>query len=143
MTPAPPADGVVFQIEGIAEVRKQFRAMKDSAQPGIIRSGLRASVKPIVTDAKERAPVDTGRLRKAIKVSVDRSRDRKSMVAKIGFDKKAWYGVFVEMGTAKMAAQPFLRPAMASKKGEVAKAFFAGVLKRIEKILAKQRAAAA
>ena len=38
-------------------------------------------------------------------------------------DKDAWYWWFVENGTSKMAAQPYLRPAFEAKKSEAVRVF--------------------
>ena len=54
--------------------------------------------------AKEICPVDTGRLRNSIAHAQEGSNTEV-----IGSNVE--YGVFVELGTHKMAAKPFLRPA--------------------------------
>ena len=54
--------------------------------------------------AKKKCPVDTGRLRN----SITHQSDGKESVY-IGTDVE--YGPYVELGTHKQAAQPFLRPA--------------------------------
>jgi HK97 gp10 family phage protein len=54
-------------------------------------------------------PVDTGRLRSSIQAS--RGRDTTGVFADIGTNVE--YAVFVEFGTRYMAAQPYLRPALA------------------------------
>lgn len=57
------------------------------------------------------APVDTGRLRSSITHEVD----GKESVS-IGSDVE--YAIYQEMGTSKMAAQPFLKPAVEGHMGE-------------------------
>lgn len=44
----------------------------------------------------------------------------------------AFYGDFVELGTVKMAAQPFIRPAFDSKKGEAVDKMVAVLKDRVE-----------
>lgn len=61
--------------------------------------------------AKDLCPVDTGNLRNSITHTVD----EKNGAAYIGTNVE--YGPYVELGTAKQAAQPFLKPA-ASDYGE-------------------------
>lgn len=53
--------------------------------------------------AKEKCPVDTGRLRSSI------SHTRDDSVAYIGTNVE--YAAYVELGTQKTKAQPYLRPA--------------------------------
>lgn len=55
--------------------------------------------------AKDLCPVDTGNLRNSITHTSD------GKAAYIGTNVE--YGKYVELGTVKMAAQPFLRPAAA------------------------------
>ena len=55
--------------------------------------------------AKRLAPVDTGRLRASI--HTEPMRPANKIITGDGVE----YGVFVEYGTMKMKAQPFLRPA--------------------------------
>jgi len=124
-------------LEGQAELRDKFSKLRAIDQPKVIRSAVRAAVRPIVKDARNRAPVRTGALRKSINVKVDRTRDRTGFVATVGFGKDQFYGIFSEVGTPTQPARPFLRPAMEAKKGEVINSFFAGMLKRINKIAAK------
>lgn len=54
-------------------------------------------------DAKVLAPVDTGNLVNSISTSID------GTTAEIG--PTAEYGVYVELGTSRMAGQPYMAPA--------------------------------
>lgn len=64
----------------------------------------------IASDARARAPVQTGFLRSSIHVESVRVGKEAQIV--VGAD----YGRFVEYGTYKMAAQPFLNPALEADK---------------------------
>ena len=59
--------------------------------------------------AKDLCPVDTGNLRNSITHTSD------GKAAYIGTN--VTYGKYVELGTVKMAAQPYLRPAAADHAG--------------------------
>lgn len=61
----------------------------------------------VVRVAKQKAPVDTGRLRDSIYGRVKKNGN--DVVILIGSD--VHYAVYVEMGTSKMRAQPYIRPA--------------------------------
>lgn len=126
-----------MKLEGMEELRKQFSRLKDTAQPGVIRSGLRAATRPVIKEARARVPVKSGKLKKSIRASVDRTKDRKGFVAKIGFSQEAWYGQWVELGSSRQPARPFLRPALEAAHDDVVRSFFGGILKRIAKITAK------
>lgn len=58
--------------------------------------------------AKQLCPVDTGRLRSSI--TNELGQDGDGLVATIGTNVE--YAPHVELGTSKMAAQPFLLPAL-------------------------------
>lgn len=60
--------------------------------------------------AKRMAPVDTGRLRNSITHTVNED------VAVIGTNVE--YAAYVEMGTSKTKAQPYLRPAVQNHQDE-------------------------
>lgn len=59
--------------------------------------------------ARAIVPVDTGRLRSSIQAS--KGSDGDGVYADIGTN--VYYAAFVEFGTIHMAAQPYLRPALA------------------------------
>lgn len=59
----------------------------------------------VEAQAKAKAPVDTGTLRNSIQA---RRTGPAAWVVSVGAD----YGVYVEWGTSRAAAQPFLRPAI-------------------------------
>jgi len=72
-----------------------------------INNVLRKKGLRIVRSAKQKAPVDTGRLRSSITLE-EETVDRFIKV-KVGTNVE--YAPFVEFGTENQPAQPFLRPA--------------------------------
>ncbi len=91
---------------------------------------LRKTAMDIEGDAKAAAPVDTGNLRNSISTSVEGDGRSGAMSAEIG--PTAEYGVYVEYGTSRMGAQPYLGPAfdrrVAGYTGALASAAAAQVL---------------
>lgn len=65
----------------------------------------------IETDAKQFAPVDTGRLRSSIHAEI--APNGLSATVEVSVN----YAVFVEMGTRRQRAQPFLFPAYEKNRG--------------------------
>lgn len=61
-------------------------------------------------DAAHLCPVDTGRLR----ASITRSTENGGLTGKIGTNVE--YAPYIEFGTSRSAAQPFLRPAIDDNK---------------------------
>jgi HK97 gp10 family phage protein len=94
--------------QSYARVQKQFEALKTLAGKNVTLQLAEAIAKA----AKENAPVDTGKLRDSIEVKSD---------GEVRIEVGVEYGVAVEYGTYKMAAQPYLRPAIDSAKVEDAK----------------------
>lgn len=62
----------------------------------------------IEADAKRRTPVDTGRLRASITRAIEH--DAQGLVGIVGTNVE--YAPYVELGTRRMRARPFLRPAL-------------------------------
>lgn len=94
------------------ELRKLSASITKAAATTGIRAQMvvRKTARDITADAKQLAPVDTGNLKGSIGHSdlrgVGRSGD---LVVEIG--PTAHYGLFLEIGTSKMAPQPFMGPA--------------------------------
>ena len=66
--------------------------------------------------ASELSPVDTGNLKGSLNYAVD-MQDEDGPAAHIGTNTE--YAPYVEMGTSKMAAQPYLRPALDGTRDEL------------------------
>lgn len=69
---------------------------------------LAAIGKVIADEAKEIVPVDTGALRDSITYDVENDSVR------VGSPLE--YSIYVELGTSKMAPQPYIRPAFENNK---------------------------
>lgn len=148
-----------IKIEGLAELAKRLRELPSELSGkngGPLRKAIgRASV-VIRDEARRRAPVDTGNLRDNIIavrkrkspqgnegyfIEVRRKRrkyantraNRRKQRAGMTYESmgEAYYGMFIELGTAKMPAQPFLRPAFESKKVEAVEVFRAEFAKAV------------
>ncbi len=87
--------------------------LDEGALQALYRSGevgaeLQRRANSVEAAAKGFCPVDTGRLRSSITTAL--GEDGEGLYADIGTDVS--YGIFVEFGTRRAAAQPFLRPAL-------------------------------
>lgn len=156
-----------IKVEGMAELAKALKALPAEIagkNGGPLRKAIGRAAVVIRDDARRRAPVDTGNLRDNIiavrkrkspqgtegyfvevrrkrrKYANTRANRRKGRVGKtyesLG---EAYYGMFVELGTAKMPAQPFLRPAFESKKVEAVETFRVELAKGIDQAARKLR----
>jgi HK97 gp10 family phage protein len=150
------------EIKGLKETADRLRALPPrlgSNKGGPLRYALMQGAKVILEEAKRLVPVDTAHLQehlvtkrhpnpKAVGVTerydigmkggtkryAGNVRNRRSGRAgqKYRTAGKAFYGRFVELGTAKMKAQPFLRPAIETKGGAAVEAFRVNFLKAVE-----------
>jgi len=66
-------------------------------------------------DAKRMCPVDTGRLRASLSHEMEKKGDE--VIGRVGTNIE--YGVYVEYGTERMSAKPYLRPALENNKGKI------------------------
>lgn len=80
-----------------------------------ISKALEASALVVEGAAKNLTPVDTGNLRNSITHEMEKAE------ARVGTNVE--YAPFVELGTVKMAAQPYLNPALEANKGNIKKIF--------------------
>lgn len=107
---------VEFRIEGLADLERQFDRLIDTSKRKVMQKALNAGIAPIKKEIKANAPVKTGLLKKSV-----RSKQMKQTqypAVGIFIAGKAYYWRFVEEGTSKMAAAPFIRPAADSKHEE-------------------------
>lgn len=99
-----------------AKLQKMERATESNLQ-----SALMKAAQPIRDEAEVLCPVSEGpggHLAKGIKIRPAKSDNPNGAAVRIGVKEGLWYGVFPEYGTSKMAAQPFMRPALDTKKDE-------------------------
>jgi HK97 gp10 family phage protein len=134
---------ITVQITGLKELQNALNQLPKEIQGRPLRSAVSAAAKVIVDDVKARVPVgETGNL----KTAVYRYRSRRNSAigretffvgirqgkaqfkdtaynrrrGRVGKSYKtageAYYWRFLEFGTAKMQAKPFLRPAFEANK---------------------------
>lgn len=119
------ADGITVKLEGVEDLIRKVRSYqvikKEAVRIALVRGALKVELA-----AKEMCPVDTGRLRGSI--TTDKRYIQKYLV-KVGTNVD--YGIYVEFGTKKMDARPYLFPAFFMFEGEI--------IKDIKKILDKNR----
>ena len=96
-----------FSVEGLENVQ----AMIDDKINNLtekLSEGIAESCKVVEADARGLCPVDTGELQKSITSEVS------GTTGTVGTNKE--YAMYVEFGTYKMEAQPYLVPALKSNE---------------------------
>jgi HK97 gp10 family phage protein len=109
------------RITGLKELTAKLRSIK-GIRPQVVRPGADVAVHY----AKKNAPVDTGYLRDS-----GFSRDA-DYGADIVFG--APYSAYVEMGTSRAPAQPYVRPAIDEHEGEIVDAIAEEAWREIERL---------
>lgn len=156
-----------IEVKGLKELSIALRALPRelaSKGGGPLRSAIFQAAKVIRDEAIRRAPERTGNLKRNIvaarmrktkqgtqgyfvevrrkkrKYAATKANVRTGKAGKSYDVREAYYGMMVELGTEKMPAQPFLRPAFESKKLEAVAKFreaFAAAIQRAAKKVAK------
>lgn len=129
-----------------ARLFRQLRQLARNAQGRALRAAVRAGIQPALARARALIPVgvdahaleNTGRevqpgfARKNIRAIVKVSRDKTRAEAIMGVRLAARYAVdFVELGTSKTPANPWLRPAYNQSRQEMQDAMAASLRKTI------------
>ena len=120
------------QVKGMPELKMAIRALQAECKSAL-KEAILAGAQPIHDEAELIAPrsdnpTEVGHLADHIEIEVAKSTPSTCLV-RIGPDEDHWYGRFSETGTVKMAARPYLRPALDTKQKEAIREF-AAVMKR-------------
>ena len=121
-------------IEGADEVIKMLKELGEAAS-GILERAAEAGGRVALDAAKAKCPVDTGALKRSL--HIEKSKTKKPEIkqeVKISPGKNQYYGTFVELGTKRQAAKPYLRPAIDENQEQISKAVNQEVLRAIGRI---------
>ena len=123
---------MAVRIEGLDELEKQFDRLIDTSKKKVMQKALNAAAAPIKKEAKAKAPKKTGLLKKSIRSKQMKYTEKPSVGIYVA--GKAYYWWFIENGTSKMAAAPFLRPAVDAKYEEGVNKFKEKLKVEIDKV---------
>lgn len=129
-----------FNSQDLLKTLSQF---PKNIQNNVMAGAIRAGANVIRDEARLRAPKKTKELAKSI-VSIKRRAEVRNQVkfsvtpAK-GKNKAGWRAHFIEFGTSKMSAKPFLRPAFEVSENKSLDAAKDYIAKRIPQEVAKAR----
>lgn len=147
---------ITTRVEGLAELRKALLELPRELHKGALRSAVSASAKVVQDQAVVNAREDSGTLRRAIYRT--RSKEASSSVQEafivgvrqgkkfqskrlrsggLTANRDAFYWRFLEFGTVKMAAKPFLRPAFDETRQKAVEAMRVRLAAAIQRIALK------
>jgi len=128
-----------FKINGLKELNIELKKLPDDFRNKSLNGATSAAARVPKNYAQSIVAVDTGTLKKAIRVKKMKSPSKYLSRYQVNINPKAKvvlgdsskkkginakrYGNMVENGTVKMGARPFLRPAYAFKKEEAVEVF--------------------
>lgn len=139
-------------LQGAAELERKLLALRnDVPAERVMRPIVRAGIKPAFDKAAATIPVGTeahrtykGRLvapgfsKRSLRIVTRVSEDKTRISAALGVRKEAFYAVlFTELGTSKMPARPWLRPAMRSTIRQQEDALVVKLRKEVDKATKK------
>lgn len=128
-----------IEINGLKEIIDKLNSLPEKLENKVIRAAIRQGANVIKDKVKSYVPVDTGDLKKSIKVTGTRYQKGKiAFVVRPTPNKKkkvsVYYAKFVENGTSKMAAKPFLRPAFDEAGDDVLNKTIEVIKSKIEEV---------
>lgn len=158
-------DDITIEIQGLDELAKKLDELPYKTAAKIMRPALQASGEVFRQAAAALAPVSPqaahrnavpGELRNSIIAKVRLGTDLDSNSVRIGpaHEKAKYtgkerthspgvYGMFVEYGTKKMSAHPFMRPAFEAAKERAVEAFVQVVRDLLELVVSEDEGKAA
>lgn len=138
-------------LQGVGELTLKLKKLGGLEDGKIIAKVVRRAIRP--AEARARALIPVGKVshrtykgkmvqpgfaKKSVRSIVFLSKDKKTASAILGVRKEAFYAVnFVEIGTAKMAAQPWLRPAFRQTRAQQEAELRAGLKQFVESVAPK------
>ncbi len=123
-----------IKVHGAETLHAAFMRLEAEA-PGMMRKALAKAAEPICDEARALAPRSDrpgGHLADGIKIRVMPRTAVGHERVRIGVKPGLWYGVFPEFGTAKTAAQPFMRPALDTQKDAALRVLADEISKRMK-----------
>lgn len=144
-----------LDFKDLEALANDLQALSKAENRKVLTAATRAGANVIRDEARRKAPVKTGKLKRNIVTMGRRSIKPNEAVSGVHIrgrnpktgnsdnamkatdPKNSFYWRFIEMGTSKMAAQPFIRPAFESKMSEMERAIENKLAEAIDKVLSQ------
>jgi len=138
---------IQYDLIGDKRILRMFEKLAARAQKKVYRQAARKAAKPILQTAKAKVPVDSGKLKKSLKIkAIKRSRTQVGVVVvtgtrqQLGIDssEKGYYPAHLELGHKdrsgkQIPARPFLRNSLKSHRGRSNRIFRNEMIAGIER----------
>lgn len=142
----------IFRIEGLADLEAKLSELMalgraDKVAKQTLVKAAKTAMEPVLQEVQTTAPADSGMLRASAKLTarIPNETDRRStmidqtdVAVAVVSVKKSAVSLAQELGTKKLAPQPFLRPALAKHKDRVVTLFKEDLADYINEVAARQ-----
>ena len=139
---------ITTTVHGLKELEAALKDLGSEVagkNGGLVRTALMGAALPVLRTAQSMVPRDTGALHDAITRSRQKNVDPELHANEAidvglfsrGKGKRVFHGEFVEFGTSRMPARPFLRPALESNINESVGLFRKKLAMGIERVAKK------
>lgn len=121
-------------VTGLDELAASLAALQRALSPALLQADALAAVQPMLADAQATIPSRTGKtkhLLHAVARASSHGATATVEVANSGPGRPGHDAIFLEYGTANMAAQPFLRPAFYRRETEALRIVTQRLVQRI------------
>ncbi|MEL7893512.1 HK97-gp10 family putative phage morphogenesis protein [Vreelandella neptunia] len=140
--------GFEWQVQGddLDAMRRELSVLEDNIKERAVRAGLVAVASPVKRTAKQLAPTESGAMAKAVGHLNINKRQRGRLGFKpgevgilVGTNRRingvfqGRKGMWQEHGTERMAANPFLLPALEQHQSGAAGRFYEGLSKYLDR----------
>lgn len=144
-----------LDFSDLLTISKDLQALSKAENRRVLNKATRAGANVVRDEAKKRAPRKTGKLKKNIVTLSHKSPGPNAAVSgvhirgrnprtgnsdntmKADNPNNSFYWRFLEYGTSKMSARPFIRPAYEAKQMEIEKAIIKVANQAIDEVLLK------
>jgi len=130
-------DTIEIKVDGLKELEQDLLELPDRIADRVLQSALTSAALPIVTEARTKVPLahaayrlygggkaDPGWLRdRIVRKKVKGGGNSAEVIVTIKDRRQSYFWKFIEFGTSKMAAHPFMRPAFEAKVAEAVDRF--------------------
>lgn len=154
--------GLMDLAEGLKGLEEELVALGAKEGQKVLRAAARKAFAPVLEEARAKAPRDTGLLAEnivivtqapkegdgVVNVGLRIRKSKETRISKHGTSKDGtqrmatsphWRWHFVEGGTSKTAARPFLRPALDNNADKVVSNLRGELRKAIDRVLKKRK----
>jgi len=143
-----------LDFSGLADLSRDLELLSKAESRQVLRRAVRAGAELVAEEVANTAPEKTGKLKRNIVVLFGKGAPGTALAGvhirgvnpetgnsdnklKTSSPNNAFYWRFLEEGTSKMPAHPFVRPAYDRKQEEASAAAFAEMIKAIDGVLSK------